>query len=297
VGHEPTPSFFFHPAARLLDTRVADARTDDWEPRARLPAARYAPAYAGSFSDLETQVAVFRRGDSAVVVATYALPKDSLFDEGLTEAVLAVGRDESTPMTVVRRPGMAGRVEPLIARVSWGAMLVSIETKASKRRGVARARFGIRPNDDHRRGTTGRLALSDILVYRAVDSVAGSLDDAARHALATDRIQRWERVGIYWEIYGVRAAGEPLSVTLTVERIDVGWRTRAAERLRLATKATPLRVRWQEVPKRDSGIASRAITIDVAALPTGRYRMQLAVVADDGSTATSERIVELVRQR
>jgi hypothetical protein len=44
VGHEPTPSFFFHPSPRLLDADAADARTDDWDARAKLPAARYAPA-------------------------------------------------------------------------------------------------------------------------------------------------------------------------------------------------------------------------------------------------------------
>jgi hypothetical protein len=86
-----------------------------------------------------------------------------------------------------------------------------------------------------------------------------------------------------------------LSITLSVERVGSAWTTRAAERLGLATKATPLRVRWQEVPKRDNGIATRAITIDLSALRAGRYRMQLMVTADDGGTAVSERFVELFK--
>jgi hypothetical protein len=297
VGHEPTPSFFFHPNDRLLEATPADAQAGDWELTMKLPAARYAPAYAASFAELRTQLSVFRRGDSAIVVATYESPQDSLFDDDVTEAALALGADESKPITVVRqrverRPG-----EPLIARVAWAPMLASIELIAPKRRGVARARFGIRPDDGRRRGAAGRLALSDILVYRAVDSAAASLEDASRLALGAARVAAGGRVGIYWELYGVRPAGEPLSVTLTVERVGVGWTTRAAERLRLATKATPIRVRWQEVPKRDSGIASRAITIDLSALPAGRYRMQLMVTADDGSTAVSERSVELFKRR
>jgi hypothetical protein len=60
---------------------------------------------------------------------------------------------------------------------------------------------------------------------------------------------------------------------------------------------TPLRVKWQEVPKRDSGFATRAISVDLSSLPAGRYRMQLAVVAEDGSNAVSERFVELTATR
>jgi hypothetical protein len=297
VGHEPTPSFFFHPADRLLESSPAEAQPDDWEPMARLPSARYAPPYAASFSELRTQIAVFRRGDTAIVVATYEPPQDSLFDDGVSEAALALGSDETTPMTVVRQRVEHRSAAPLIARAAWAPMLASVELTAVKRRGVARARFGVRPDDGRRRGAAGRLTVSDILAYRAVDSAAAALEDVARYALGAARIATGGRVGIYWEIYGVRPAGEPLSVTLTVERVGIAWRTRAAERLRLAAKATPLRVRWQEVPKRDSGIASRAITIDLSALPAGRYRMQLMVTADDGSTAIGERFVELFKPR
>ncbi|MFN2566551.1 MAG: hypothetical protein ABR499_16255, partial [Gemmatimonadaceae bacterium] len=296
VGYEPTPSFFFHAAHRLLDADAAEALEDDWELRMSRPPARYAPSYAASFTDLPTQVALFRRGDAALVVATFDHPRDSLFDGAGTEAVLAVGRDEMAAMTVVRHTSDGrGRV-PLVAKTAWGPMLVSVELTAPSTRGVARARFGVRP--DARRGVAaGRLALSDILLSRPGGGAPASLEDVARDALGATRLAAGGSVGIYWEIYGVRPAGEPLTVTLTVERVGVGWRTRAAERLRLTTKVTPLRVRWQEVPKRDAGFASRAIDIDLSTLPAGRYRMHLAVVAEDGSTADSERLIELFATR
>jgi hypothetical protein len=296
VGHEPTPSFFFHPSDRLLEASPADAQPDDWEPRAKRPPARYAPAYAASFSELRTQISVFRRGDSAIVIAAYEPPQDPLFDDGISEAALALASDETTPITVVWQHATRA-AQPLIARAAWAPMIASVELTAAKQRGAARARFGIRPDDRRRSGAAGRLALSDVLLYRAVDSAAASLDDASRHALGAARVATGGRVGIYWEVYGVRPAGEPLSVTLTVERVGIGWTTRAAERIGLARKATPLRVRWHEVPKRDSGITSRAITIDLSALPAGRYRMQLMVTADDGGTALSERLVELFKPR
>jgi hypothetical protein len=296
VGHEPTPSFFFHPTDGLLEASPADAQPDDWEPTTKRPSARYAPAYAASFSELRTQIAVFRRGDSAIVVAAYEPPQDSLFDDGVGEAALALGSNETTPMTVVRQRVEQSPVQPLVARAAWAPMIASVELTAATRRGVARARLGVRP-DGRRSGAHGRLALSDILLHGAADSAAASLEDVSRHALGAARTATGGRVGIYWELYGVRPAGEPLSVTLTVERVGIGWRTRAAERLRLAATATPLRVRWQEMPRRDNGIASRAITIDLSALPAARYRMQLLVTADDGSSAVSERLVELYKAR
>jgi hypothetical protein len=296
VGHEPTPSFFFHPSERLLEESPAHAQPEDWDPTRRLPVARYAPAYAASFSDLRTQVSVFRRGDSALVVAMYEPPRDSLFDDGLTEAALALGFDEATPMTIVRQRVEHRAPEPMMARAAWRPMLASIEVTAPERRGIARARFGIHVHDPRRPGAD-RLTLSDILVFRVVDSAAGSLEAVARHALGAARIATGGRVGIYWELYGVRPSGEALTITLTVERVGVGWGRRAAQALRLAAKVTPLRVRWQEVPKRDSGIASRAITVDLSTLPAGRYRMQLMVTADDGSTAVTERAIELFNSR
>jgi hypothetical protein len=295
VGHEPTPSFFFHPSERLLDARPSDARAEDWEPTRRLPSARYAPAYAASFAELRTQVAVFRRGDSAVVVASYEPPRDSLFDGGVSEAALALGTDEAAPMTIVRQRADRGHTDPLVARVVWAPMLASVEVIAASRRGAARARFGVRPGES--RSTGSRIAVSDLVLYRATDSAAASLEDISRLALGAPRMATGGRVGVYWELYGVRPAGEPLAITLTVERVGIGWRTRAAERLRLTAKITPLRVRWQEVPKRDSGIASRAIMVDLSTLPAGRYRMQLMVTAEDGSTAASERFVELFTPR
>jgi hypothetical protein len=222
-------------------------------------------------------------------VAAYEPPQDSLFNDGASDAALVLASDETEPMAIVRQR-VDREPEPLVARTAWAPMLASVEVTATERRGVARARFGIRPGS----GTaSGRFALSDIMLLRAVDSAATSLDDVAHYALGSARIAVRGRVGIYWELYGLRPTGESLSIALTVQRVEAGWRTRIAEALRLTAKATPLRVRWQEVPQRDSGIASRAVTIDLSTLPAGRYRMQLTVTADDGSTAVSERFVEL----
>jgi len=233
-----------------------------------------------------------------LIVAKYEQPRDSLFrDDAAIEATLVVARDESSPMVVVRQSRTDAATTPLVATAARGPLLVSIELTAPRTRGVARARFGAWPTNDRARTIGGRLALSDLLLYEPGGSADGSLDDAAGRALGALRTTAGGRVGVYWETYGVRPAGEPLAVTLTVERVGVAWHTRAAERLGLASKVTPLRVRWQEVPKRDAGFASRAITVDLSSLPAGRYRMLTTVAAEDGSTASSERLLVLVPTR
>jgi hypothetical protein len=133
-----------------------------------------------------------------------------------------------------------------------------------------------------------------LLLYTPGATAAPTLDDAASSALGGLRLPAGGRVGVYWETYGVRKAGEAIAVTLTVERTGTDWRTRAAERLHLARRVTPLQVRWQEAPAQHSGVAARAITVDLSPLPPARYRMQLTAAADDGSVATAERVLELV---
>jgi hypothetical protein len=294
IGHGPTPSFFFHPSERLLLGDPADAKSEDWEPRSKGLVARYAPAYAASFSNLRTQVAAFRRGDSSLVVAAFEQPSDSLFRDAEVEAALALASDDTWPVPVSRRPSAAGGAAPLMAKAPRLPMLVSVEVTAPRTRGVARARFGLRPPGYRREAGAGRLALSDMLLYEPGADVGGSLDGVAPRALGAPRTPAGGRVGVYWEVYGVRPEGEPLSVTVVVERVGVPWHTRAAERLGLASKVTPLQVRWQEVPARDAEFVTRAITVDLASLPPGRYRMHLTALAEDGSAASSERLLELI---
>ena len=289
VGHEPTPSFFFHPAERLLlAVEPGDARPEDWEPRRSLPRARFAPAYAASFSDLRAQVAVFRRGDSALVVAAYESPADSLFEGAGVQATLALARDDSSAIVLARGRHPAGATEALVAVARGGPLLVSVELTAPATRGVARTRFGVRTPPP-----SGRIALSDLLLHEPAGTGVAGLEEIARRALGSTRLPAGGSVGLYWETYGLPPEGEPLSLTLSVERIGVPWHTRAAERLGLSARVTPLRIRWPEVPARDRSFASRTIDVDLSALPPGRYRIRLTAAAEDGSAASTERLVEL----
>ncbi|HEY0997496.1 MAG TPA: hypothetical protein VGD77_15985, partial [Gemmatimonadaceae bacterium] len=113
------------------------------------------------------------------------------------------------------------------------------------------------------------------------------LESVVSHAL-TSEVVRDGRVGVFWETYGLDAAGEVVSVTMTLQRTGAPLMRRAAEALGLADRAAPLQVRWREQPDARTGIASRALTLELSSLAPGRYRIRL--VTEAGSRrATSER--------
>jgi len=285
VGHEPTPSFHFVPDERALDAAPESLRPDAWQPTQRDAPERYAPSYLKGVAPLRAQVGLFRRGAEALVVARLEPPEDSLMRDSLV-SVLAVSPGASEPPVVVRREGTGAT---LTALAPWRDALVSVELLAP--RAAARLRTGTRM-----RAPEGRLHLSDLLFYDAGElPVPATLDAALPVLLGDARTPGDRRVGVLWETYGLAPSGETVDVSLEVERVRVGWATRAAERLRLATAAPPIRVRWAESPDRRNGGAFRALALDLSQLAAGHYEVRLRLNAADGAMATAVRELEIVR--
>src|SRR2546428_3478215 len=140
AGHEATPGFHFFPAARaVLDP--AAAREADFRPHAPRPQELYAPRYATTFVAPAHQSAVFRRGDTALVVAAYDLGADTLFAGASLDAALVLARDERSPPVVARRDHAPAR-GVLLAAAPWGPLVLSLAVTAANPRPVARARYG-----------------------------------------------------------------------------------------------------------------------------------------------------------
>lgn len=273
----------------------ASLRVGDWDLRLRSAQTNYAPRYARHFRTLERrQVALFRRADSALVVATYDASDDTLFTGDSLEAGLfavpvdstAIGRPHGT--TTVR----AAPAGVLTTRAPWSPMIVSVELLNSRTRSAARARFGIRPLPNE-----GRVQLSDLLLFapRSADSLPRQLDDALPEALRRDRITGTGPLGVFWETYGVRPTGESFAVTITIDRIREGVMRRAAERLHLASPFSPVRVEWSEVPNRANGISSRAVKLDLSQLGNGRYEITVTIAPADGAPVSARREIVIDR--
>jgi hypothetical protein len=152
-------------------------------------------------------------------------------------------------------------------------MIVSVELLDAKTKSAARARYGVRPPSDER-----TLAHSDLLLFeaRSPDSLPHRLEDALALATTGERVSG-NRIGLFWEIYGVRKEGESFAVTITIDRIREGLVRRAAERLHLASPFSPVQVQWKEVPDAVDGIVSRAVALDISMLSNGRYEISVGV--------------------
>jgi hypothetical protein len=106
-------------------------------------------------------------------------------------------------------------------------------------------------------------------------------------ALASSVIPASRTTGVYWEAYGLRAAGEPVHYSLKVERTGVSWARRAVERLHLADPTSALRLQWDEVARPDRGVAGRGVRVDLSRLSGGRYVITLDAAAAGGASASS----------
>ena len=281
TGHPLWPSFDFFPSARAIDS-MTDVKPNAWRFRGRDVRARYAPAYVKTMRPLPHQVAVSKRGDSALVVARFDVRGDTAFAHGATKAGLFLtsrpGALWQSTATFDERSGV------LVVHAPWTPLLVSIEAMDTASRAVARARYGL-PFP----GSSGRLGVSDLVLLADGEGVPKSLEEAFRRALTTDRVSASKPLVLFWETYGVRASGERLGISLTIEETGTNLLRRAARVLRLSEKGSPVNIQWQEVPNHDTGVATRVISVDLSRITPGRYRIRLTVTPTDGPPGSASR--------
>jgi hypothetical protein len=288
TGHEPSPAFRFAPAARALDD-PGSAQPDDW--RFEPPGARerYAPAYAKAFTYLEHQRAVFRRGDSCIVVAAYDLSADTLFAEHAVTTALALGADERT-LTTSRDSTKTAGPRALTATTLCRPLVFSLEAVAQRERHVTRARYGLAPAPQ----ASEHAAISDLLLFDPPDSLPTTLAAVVPHAHGSGRVPSGHRLGVFWELYGIDPASGAVGVSLTIAPQGTGWLRRAVESVGLATKRRGVRMEWQEVPEA-AALAPRALALDLSGLSPGRYVIEVAVASASGDAVTAQQEIRIER--
>jgi hypothetical protein len=288
TGHEPSPAFRFAPAARALDD-PGNARPDDWRFEPPSARERYAPAYAKAFTYLEHQRAVFRRGDSCLVVAAYDLSADTLFAARTVTTALALGADEQTLITA-RDSAPAAGPRALTATALCQPLVFSLEAVAPRDRHVTRARYGLAPAP-----VAGeQAAISDLLLFDPPDSLPTTLDAVVPHAHGSTRVSSDHRIGVFWELYGTDPASGAVAVSLTVSPQGTGWLRRAIESVGLATRRHGVRLEWQEVPA-GAPLAPRALALDLSGLSPGRYVIEVAVASPRGDELTAQKEIRIER--
>ncbi len=287
VGHEPTPAFDFVPAADVLTTPDSGDESD-WALHDPMAQSRYAPRYARSVGDLDHQIAFFRRGDSAIVVAAFDARGQTGFERDSIDAAVAIAPVTAPDSARITTDTLAERRGVLVSRAPWQPVIVSVEARDSAARRVARSRGVVRPPT-----AAGRVTISDLLLFDDPITLPASLDEAAPRARGTTRVERDKPVGVYWEMYGVSAAGEALAYRLTVSREGKSWYRRAAEKLGVVERRAPVRMQWDEPSARPGAERSRALAVDFSTLPEGRYRIELTLETGGLTMASASRTVEL----
>ena len=284
TSYEPTPAYRYVPPGFVLnDPALSDS--SNW--RLQLPPviARYAPVYARSLTPLEHQKAMFRRGDTALVVMAYdARVTKQLAGGKLTAALVVTPSDK--PADYGKIVHSAPETGVLIAKAPWGPLLMSAEVYDMQKRAVARARYGVSPPF----AVGARVTLSDLLFYKPYGTFPTSVDEAAPHAVPTERLRSDEKLGVYWEAYGTDPNGEKMKISLTVvredeERSSVGKKSRTA---------TPVIVSVEDLSARASTVSPRALELDISTLKKGAFIVELEIEVAGQYVVRAEHRIEII---
>ncbi len=259
------------PTEVLVTSEIAEG---SWDEESERPRTGYALPLADTVArwldSLDHQLAVFRRGDSARVVAAYELPADSFPADARIDAALALYGDGETPAHVSPFPAGGPRGVQEISAAP-GRHLVSLEIVSEEARRAARARRGLRVPPL----APGLVAVSDLLLLRSADELPDSLEAALRNVRGGTRVSPGERLGVYWEVYGLE---RERSVTMSLRLLEEGrgWLERMAEKAGLLSASEPIRLRWQEGVE-PAPFVARSLAVQIPEVEPGRYSLELSV--------------------
>ncbi len=288
-GAEAIPAYRMIPPGFVInDPSLSDSA--NW--RVQLPPviARYSPPYAKTLKPLEHQKAIFHRGDSAIVVVAYdARVTPELAGTPIRAAVVVTPGTSTTGYGQIR-----DNADPLgvfMVKAPWGPLLMSAEVSAPAHSAVARARYGVRPPF----AVGARVTLSDLLFYKPYGTFPTTVEEAAPHAVPTERLRADEKLGVYWESYGTDPNGEKMSISLTVvkEVEEEGFLRRQAKALKLVTVATPVSVSVEDMSARGASVSPRAIELDISTLKKGSYIVQLEITVAGQYTVRADHRIEI----
>jgi hypothetical protein len=262
------PVYHFIPSLAAARSPLS-ASSADWTP-SRQPMPEHFRASFGAFSTLQSQLAWFRRGDSARVVGGVDVPGDTLLRRaGLVGGALVLARSSAaTPRIVRESPDhpwvFAATVAPESTLVSFEALATGV--------GAGHSRYASGPPPMPRQ----RVGLSDVLMLTSADSLPADLERAASRVARHTRASRDAPLGLYWEVYGLQP-GDTVALTLAaVERVRSGG-GQAGRPPVVADGADRTEVRWRESRIGQDGITGMAVALDLRSLRRGRFTLELKV--------------------
>ena len=279
-GHEATPNYHFVPVSWRVDSLPSITFDLDQQ---RSPE-RYSSLFAGRVKELSPQIAVFRRGDSAEVVAAYDVTKDKDLNTAAVKSSLVLATDEVSPPTIVSTVGPRSAIS---VRVEGKPQLLSLELLRSDTRHAGWTRTGVflpprRP---------GSIALSDILIFEPGVADVRELSQALPFAIGGNATQR-TKLGVYWEVYGLARADSALPMSLTLTRVNQGPLEKLGQAIGVKPRIEPLSITWKENPSLGS-ITTRSVVLDLSLIPRGSYELRVEAAPSGQAAAFTTRTIEI----
>jgi hypothetical protein len=271
------------------------------------PPERHTPSYVAAVRTFPGwQVAFFKRGDSALLVAAFdsapSTPLESMpgttkpvIGESSTAAVFAFAN--FTPDAAMPRDSFTLRMSGAPRgrwvgsfTTPWDSLLLGLELLSepvdagvprSGRGVLSRARFAAAPPRN-----TSPILLSDLLVMETASTLPAALDGpdgAMARALGTTDVTGRETIGLFWEVYGL-APGDSVAVALTVRgeliRED-SWTDRVFGLFGGRSREIPASsIGWRDRIASEAvagGAWAKAVDFSLRGLEPGHYQLMLTV--------------------
>jgi hypothetical protein len=259
---------------------------------------------------LESQIAMFRRGPTAMVAA--AMQWDTLAYPflpprgSMTAGVVAMSGPGATPAGG-RWAMTADAMHGVAVALPSGPTVVSLEMmpRAGTVGTSGRVRVGATVPPTLTALLPGAFALSDpVLVHPEGFGASATLDDAVVHMFGTTRLRDPQRVAVYWEAYGL-SDHDTVSVALGVIRHDAAnVLRRAAATVGIGTVGDDsLVARWTEPRPNDPStitdggvtIRPRSLVLDLSAMAAGDYSLDV-IITRGATTVHARRDLTIARR-
>ena len=277
---------------------------EDWWPQEH-----YARSNGPLLSIPDQQTGVFRRG-SQVLLAVASDVSHVGLERGMARNVNAALVVTPAPDTME----ITKKTIALDSMATWRMLIaprpsiLSIEARTTwPQSPTARTRFGIVPPPPLSAMGQGEIAISEPVLIRAPapdERPASDPDVALGRMLGSTRVMDLQRVGVYWETYGI-AANDSVDVAVKIDRLgQPGMFRRLGNALHIADRVDgSATVSWKEPQPAAATttipgpvpIQGRNVTIDLSRLVPDKYSVTVIVSRGGGQIASASRQFEIVK--
>lgn len=296
IARHPPHALSFLPAPEAV-LRPGRADEDDWRPDAERPHASYAAPYADTVRRLPHRIAVFPRGDTSVVVASYrsGWGEGDAGPEGAgREALLRLVPTTALDTPYLRLPASDDRRTGadrggLAVRVPSRPHLVAVELLHREAEVAERARYALRLP----RRPEGVPGLSDLLLLEPGAPVEGSLEDVLPGVRGPGPLRPGARLGLYWELYGPRLLLDDVEVSVALAEEEGGLIERLAGVVGLAGEEA-VALEWPDAAGRPGRVHPRGLRLRLPdRLSEGEYLLEVSVRVPGYDPMTVRRRLEV----